>query len=118
MTAVCLQARSNTTQRDVIRTHFELATAHYGPRRASALMRKFGIKYSRLHPESLAVRDAFVAARNEQEWKAVLVQYYGEDLPGRHPPASPEAAETPGTDETAEIPEAPAVIELPEADVA
>jgi len=86
------------TQRDVIRTHFELATAHYGPRRASALMRKFGIKYSRLHPESLAVRDAFVAARNEQEWKAVLVQYYGEDLPGRHPPASPEAAETPGAE--------------------
>ena len=85
-------------QRQIIQTHFELATAHYGPRRASALMRKFGIKYSRLHPESLTVRDAFVAARNEQEWKEVLALHYSEDLPGRHPPPVAEAAETPGAE--------------------
>jgi len=85
-------------QRAVIRTHFELATAHYGPKRSSALMRKFGIKYARLHPESQTVRDAFVSARNVDEWKAVLDRYYRDDLPGRHPPALPEAAETPGAE--------------------
>ena len=85
-------------QRAVIRTHFELATAHYGPKRSSALMRKFGIKYARLHPASLTVRDAFVAARNVDEWKAVLDRYYCDDLPCRHPPALPEAAETPGAE--------------------
>ena len=61
-------------------------------------MRKFGIKYARLHPASLTVRDAFVAARNVDEWKAVLDRYYCDDLPGRHPPALPEAAETPGAE--------------------
>jgi tRNA-dihydrouridine synthase B len=85
-------------QRAVIQTHFELATAHYGSKRSSALMRKFGIKYARLHPASLTVRDAFVAARNVDEWKAVLDRYYCDDLPGRHPPALPEAAETPGAE--------------------
>jgi tRNA-dihydrouridine synthase B len=48
-------------------------------------MRKFGIKYSRLHPQPLAVRDAFIAVRNNTDWEAVLGRWYAEDLPGRHP---------------------------------
>ena len=95
-------------QREVIRTHFGLANEHYGSRRAGALMRKFGIKYSRLHPDPLTVRDAFVAARNEEEWKAVLDRYYCDDLPGRHPPALPEAAETPGAEGCGPVVEAKA----------
>ena len=61
-------------------------------------MRKFGIKYVRMHPESLTVRDAFVAARTPEEWHAVLDRYYRDDLPGQHPPALPEASETPGAE--------------------
>ncbi len=95
-------------QREVIRTHFELATGHYGPKRASGLMRKFGIKYARMHPESLTVRDAFVRARNVEEWKAVLDRYYCDDLPGQHPPALPEAAETPGAEGCGPVAEAKA----------
>ena len=85
-------------QREVIRTHFDLATSHYGTKRAGGLMRKFGIKYARMHPESLTVRDAFVAARTPEEWHAVLDRYYCDDLPGQHPPALPEASETPGAE--------------------
>ena len=48
-------------------------------------MRKFGIKYSRLHPQSLAVRDAFVAVRRPEQLQTVLDAWYAEDLPGRHP---------------------------------
>ena len=85
-------------QREVIRTHFDLATGHYGSKRAGGLMRKFGIKYARMHPESVKVRDAFVAARTPEEWHAVLDRHYRDDLPGQHPPALPEAAETPGAE--------------------
>ena len=48
-------------------------------------MRKFGIKYSRLHPQPLAVRDAFIAVRRNADWEAVLDRWYADDLPGRHP---------------------------------
>jgi len=59
-------------------------------------MRKFGIKYSRLHPEPTEVRDAFVRVRTPEDWQKVLQVHYAEDLPGRYPPAAAEAAETPG----------------------
>jgi tRNA-dihydrouridine synthase B len=48
-------------------------------------MRKFGIKYSRLHPRQVEVRDAFVRVRQPEDWRAVLERFYGEDLPGRYP---------------------------------
>jgi tRNA-dihydrouridine synthase B len=49
-------------------------------------MRKFGIKYSRLHPRFEAVRDAFVAVRAPDDWREVLRHWYAEDLPGRDVP--------------------------------
>jgi tRNA-dihydrouridine synthase B len=70
-------------QRDVIREHYRLAEQIYGAEVCSRQMRKFGIKYSRLHPQAQAVRDAFVAVRRREDWEAVLAQYYCEDLPGR-----------------------------------
>lgn len=83
-------------QREVIREHFRLAAETYGEKRCSIIMRKFGIKYSRLHPRATEVRDAFVAARCASDWQQVLDRWYAEDLPGVHPPAEPESAGTPG----------------------
>ncbi|MCC7083848.1 MAG: tRNA-dihydrouridine synthase [Pirellulales bacterium] len=75
-------------QREVISEHYRLAEQIYGPQVFGRQMRKFGIKYSRLHPNSQAVRDAFIAVRRPEELQTVLDQYYAEDLPGRHPPFS------------------------------
>jgi tRNA-dihydrouridine synthase len=81
-------------QRDVIREHYRLAEEIYGSEVCSRQMRKFGIKYSRLHPEALAVRDAFIAVRRREDWEAVLQRYYVEDLPGRHPGEDVDETET------------------------
>jgi len=72
-------------QRDVLLKHFRLAEELYGEGRASAHMRKFGIKYAALHPQHLVVRAAFATVKNLDEWRAVLTQRYAEDLPGRYP---------------------------------
>lgn len=72
-------------QREVIAEHYRLAEQIYGPEVCGRQMRKFGIKYSRLHPRSQEVRDAFIALRRPGQWQAVLDNWYAEDLPGRHP---------------------------------
>jgi tRNA-dihydrouridine synthase len=63
-------------QRAVIETHYGLAEEIYGPRWCLGPMRKFGIKYSQLHPQAEQVRDAFVAADGPGEWRQVLQQWY------------------------------------------
>ncbi|MEQ8791342.1 MAG: tRNA-dihydrouridine synthase [Pirellulaceae bacterium] len=73
-------------QRDVIAEHFRLADELYGEKRCGTVMRKFGIKYSALHPQHDDVRQAFVKVRCRADWQAVLAQHYAEDLPGVHPP--------------------------------
>jgi tRNA-dihydrouridine synthase len=72
-------------QKAVIAEHYRLAEQIYGPETCGRHMRKFGIKYSRMHPHSQAVRDAFVAVRRAGEWHTVLDHWYAVDLPGRHP---------------------------------
>ncbi len=72
-------------QRTVIAEHYRLATELYGPELAGRHMRKFGIKYSQLHPAGRTLRDAFVAVCNPQQWQAVFERFYSEDLPGLHP---------------------------------
>lgn len=71
-------------QRDVIREHYQLAYELYG-QRCGALMRKFGIKYSALHPQPTVVRNAFVKVKVRADWEAVLQTYYDADAPGRRP---------------------------------
>jgi hypothetical protein len=39
-------------------------------------MGKFGIKYSRVHPQAIQVRDAFAAAHGRQGWWNVLEMWY------------------------------------------
>ncbi len=60
----------------VIREHFDLSVATHGRRRAARIMRKFGIKYSELHPEYKQVRDAFVKSKTVADWLAVLERWY------------------------------------------
>jgi len=74
-------------QREVIREHFRLAEELYGERLCSPLMRKFGIKYSALHPQAEQVCGAFIQTRSRQEWEAVLDRWYAEDVPGKSPVA-------------------------------
>jgi nifR3 family TIM-barrel protein len=83
-------------QRAVIEEHYRLAQGIYGPNACGRQMRKFAIKYSRLHPDSLAVRDAFITVRQPQELNLVLERFYCSDLPGQHPA---EVDETAGCDE-------------------
>ncbi|MFM8635471.1 MAG: tRNA dihydrouridine synthase [Planctomycetia bacterium] len=74
-------------QRDVLRDHFQLASDLHGEQLAGRTMRKFAIKYARLHPEPLAVRDAFVAVKTNADWMTVLDRFYVTDGAGRDPSA-------------------------------
>ena len=69
----------------MIAEHYRLAEEIYGPSRCCRVMRKFGIKYARLHPQAQQVRDAFVAVSQPSHWRAVLEKWYAEDLPGVQP---------------------------------
>jgi tRNA-dihydrouridine synthase B len=65
-----------TEQREALRTHFDFAATIHGDRKASRMMRKFGIRFSTHHPEGETVRKAFIAAESTGQWHAVLEQYY------------------------------------------
>jgi len=80
-------------QREVIAEHYRLAEECYGPEKCGRIMRKFGIKYAQLHPEPLAVREAFVKVHQTHEWKDVLDHWYREDRPGRRPDAPDDLGE-------------------------
>jgi tRNA-dihydrouridine synthase len=73
-------------QRAVIEEHFARAERIYGEIAAAAGMRKFGIKYSRLHPNHSTIREQFARARSRDEWNHVLKQWYSDDGPGCYPP--------------------------------
>ncbi|HYW78660.1 MAG TPA: tRNA-dihydrouridine synthase [Thermoguttaceae bacterium] len=76
-------------QREILAEHFRLSEQIYGPQRACRLMRKFGIKYARLHPRGEDVRAAFVLVGNPAGWNALLAEWYAEDLPGVEPANAP-----------------------------
>ncbi len=63
-------------QREVLAEHFRLAEEVHGPQRACRRMRKFGIKYSRLHPRAEEVRAAFTLIGNSRQWDEVLWTWY------------------------------------------
>ena len=79
-------------QRDVLREHYRLAEELYGER-CGPQMRKFGIKYSFLHPRTEEVRKAMIAVRTREDWEAVLARHYAEDLSGRRPGAAAHAGQ-------------------------
>lgn len=59
-----------------IRRHYDWAVESYGRLVAGRIMRKFGIKYSELHPNGLEVRNAFIAAAKPDDWQGVLDRWY------------------------------------------
>jgi len=71
-------------QHRVMADHFARAAEFYGPRRGPRIMRKFGIKYARMHPSPKKLRMEFVAVKSAKDWSSVLQRFYGDDLqPGR-----------------------------------
>lgn len=72
-------------QRDVICAHFRLAQQDYGDARCVAVIRKFGIKYAKLHPQATQVRNAFVRVKDPAEGYRVLDAWYADDAPGCYP---------------------------------
>ncbi len=69
-------------QRDVLLEHFQLSVDLHGEGQASRMMRKFGIKFSRHHPEADAIKSAFIRVRSLDDWRAVLTDYYTHNGPG------------------------------------
>jgi tRNA-dihydrouridine synthase B len=72
-------------QRDVIAEHYRLAEEIYGPEHCVPTMRKFGIKYSRMHPNHHEVREDFARVGEAGGWRSVLAKWYATDAPGIHP---------------------------------
>ncbi len=67
---------SDTEMRQVLEEHAELAIGLHGPEIAGRLMRKFGIKFSRLHERSDDLRRAFVRATDWTEWTRTLDRFF------------------------------------------
>lgn len=63
-------------QGETIARHLAWCVECHGERRGSRIMRKFGIKYSALHPHADQVRRAMVALHNLDEWKDILQVWY------------------------------------------
>jgi hypothetical protein len=59
--------------------HYRMAEEIYGPRRTALHMRKFGIKYARMHTRPKQLRMAFVKVGSSQDWQQVLDMYYTEE---------------------------------------
>ena len=72
-------------QREVIAEHYSLAEELYGAERCVAPMRKFGIKYSQLHPQHTEVRADFCTVKQAGAWRNVLEKWYATDDPGVYP---------------------------------
>lgn len=66
-------------QRDVLLEHFRLSVDLHGERKASMMMRKFGIKFSVHHPEPDRIKDRFIAVKSLADWQAVLDTCYTQE---------------------------------------
>lgn len=64
-------------QRRALLDHFELSIALHGEKKASKMMRKFGIKFSAHHPDAEAVKMEFIRCTSVAEWHAVIARHYG-----------------------------------------
>jgi tRNA-dihydrouridine synthase len=78
-------------QRDALAEHFAIAMQIHGESLAGRRMRKMGIKYSRFHPASREVKNAFIAVHSLRDWTNVLDRWYATDGPGVWP--APDAAD-------------------------
>jgi nifR3 family TIM-barrel protein len=63
-------------QRQLLADHFDAVCRLFGTRRGPKIIRKFSIKYARMHPTPHKVRLAFIGVQTRQQWQAVLDEYY------------------------------------------
>ena len=63
-------------QRRVLEMQCELGLRRERAADVATTMRKFGMKFARLHPREAEVRDAFAAVRDLGGWRAVLAEHY------------------------------------------
>jgi len=63
-------------QRDVIYRHFRLACEAYDPRRGLKILRHFCLQYAKMHPRRTDLRNALVTVRTEEQWRAVIDDFY------------------------------------------
>ena len=87
-------------QRDALAEHFSIAMQIHGEQLAGRRMRKMGIKYSRFHPNSGAVKTDFINVHSLRDWTAVLERHYAIDAPGVWP--APAAADEVNSDQSCE----------------
>ncbi|QDV91887.1 putative tRNA-dihydrouridine synthase [Phycisphaerae bacterium RAS2] len=66
-------------QRAALQRHYNLMVEHYGEKLAAPLLRKFGVRYSELHPCHAEVKRAFLAVADADGWHAMLDQWYAAD---------------------------------------
>jgi tRNA-dihydrouridine synthase B len=64
-------------QREVIYRHFRLACEAYDPQRGLKILRHFSLQYAKMHPRRTDLRNALIAVRTEDEWRAVIDSFYG-----------------------------------------
>jgi len=64
-------------QRDLIHRHFRLACETYDARRGLKILRHFCLQYAKMHPRRTELRNALVAVRTEEQWRAVIDSFYG-----------------------------------------
>ena len=63
-------------QKETIASHFQAVLDLYGEGRATTVMRKFGVAYSKLHPNSERLRMEFVTCKSAERWFQILDEYY------------------------------------------
>ena len=63
-------------QRKLLLDHMDGCCRLYGRLRGPRNMRKFGIKYARLHEHPKDVRMAFVEVKTPEDWREVVDRYY------------------------------------------
>ncbi len=63
-------------QRNALQDHLLLCTQLHGEKKASRLMRKFGIQFSKYHPDSNEVKKHFIQAESTSEWANVIKRFY------------------------------------------
>jgi tRNA-dihydrouridine synthase B len=94
-----------TMQRRALDRHYALTCELHGEPLAGALLRKFGVRYSELHPCSAEVKMAFLAVKSSQDWHAMLDRWYGavEEYPEVIRRARPEALIAAGAQWSCEV---------------
>lgn len=75
----------------IIRSHFDLSLKVTGREESTSRhLRKFGIYYSKFHPNAKRVRLAFLSVKSAAEYNAVVDEWYGKDgQPADLPPIEP-----------------------------